>query len=119
MAAAVATIGALRAEGAIETMDRIGLALRAGIVEQAAGHGMEINYTGPPGHAVPDVCRRPGSRLASEFAAAAMRGGVYLHPRHNWFISAAMTDADVTRALTVTEQAFAAVAAVAHDNVAP
>ena len=60
-----------------------------------------------------------GHRLASEFAAASMRGGVYLHPRHNWFISAAMTDADVTRALTVTDHAFAAVAAVAHDNVAP
>ena len=60
-----------------------------------------------------------GHRLASEFAAAAVRGGVYLHPRHNWFISAAMTDADVSRALTVTDQAFAAVAAAAHQNFAP
>jgi len=38
-----------------------------------------------------------------------MRNGVYLHPRHNWFISAAMTQADLGRALTATEAAFAAV----------
>jgi glutamate-1-semialdehyde 2,1-aminomutase len=119
MAAGVATIAALRSEGAIETMDRVGRALSAGIIEQAAGHGLEINYTGPPAMPYLTFAGDQGHRLASEFAAAAVRGGVYLHPRHNWFISAAMTDADVSRALTVTDQAFAAVAAAAHQNFAP
>ena len=119
MAAGIATIGALRAEGAVETMDRIGSALRAGIADQAAAHSLQIHHTGPPAMPYLTFAGDHGHRLASEFAAAAIRGGVYLHPRHNWFISAAMTDADVTRALTVTDQAFAAVAAVADDNVAP
>jgi glutamate-1-semialdehyde aminotransferase len=38
-----------------------------------------------------------------------MRGGVYLHPRHNWFVSAAMTGADLALVLEATDQAFAAV----------
>ncbi|MGO8958601.1 MAG: aminotransferase class III-fold pyridoxal phosphate-dependent enzyme [Streptosporangiaceae bacterium] len=119
MAATVATIGAVRAEGAIETMDCVGSALRAGIVDQAATHGLQINYTGPPAMPYLTFAGDQGHRLASEFAAAAMRGGVYLHPRHNWFISAAMTEADVTRALAVTDEAFAVVAAAATDNLAP
>ncbi len=114
MAAGIATIGALRAEDAIETMDRIGGALRAGIVDQAASRGLDISCTGPAPMPYLTFAGDQGHRLASVFAAAAMRGGVYLHPRHNWFISAAMTEADVTRALAVTDEAFAAVAAVAQ-----
>jgi glutamate-1-semialdehyde 2,1-aminomutase len=114
MAAGIATIGALRAQGAIATMDRTGGALRAGIVDQAAAHGLDIRYTGPPAMPYLTFAGDEGHRLASVFAAAAMRGGVYLHPRHNWFISAAMTESDVTRALAVTDEAFTAVAAVAH-----
>jgi glutamate-1-semialdehyde aminotransferase len=36
-------------------------------------------------------------------------GHRHIHPRHNWFVSAAMTDDDVTRVLDATDQAFAAV----------
>jgi len=43
------------------------------------------------------------------FTARALRGGVYLHPRHNWFVSAAMTGADLALVLEATDQAFAAV----------
>jgi glutamate-1-semialdehyde 2,1-aminomutase len=119
MAAGIATIGALRAEGAIETMDQMGGALRAGIVDQAAARGLQISYTGPPAMPYLTFAGDQGHQLASVFAAAAIRGRVYLHPRHNWFISAAMTQADVTRALAVTDEAFAAVAAVAQQNFPP
>ena len=47
--------------------------------------------------------------LASVFAAAAARAGAYLHPRHNWFVSAAMTEADLAAALAATDAGFAAV----------
>ncbi len=47
--------------------------------------------------------------LASTFAAAALRAGAYLHPRHNWFMSAAMTEADIAAALAATDEGFAAV----------
>jgi glutamate-1-semialdehyde 2,1-aminomutase len=106
MAAAVATIGALRAEGAIAAMDRTGTALRAGILGQAAARGIEVNYTGPASMPYLTFARDVKHQQASAFAAAAMRHGAYLHPRHNWFISAAMTEADLDMALAATEAAF-------------
>jgi glutamate-1-semialdehyde 2,1-aminomutase len=109
MAAAVATIRSLRAEHAIETMDRLGRELRAGIMAQAAARGIEVSYTGPPAMPYLTFAGDRNHEQASAFAAAAMRNGAYLHPRHNWFISAAMTQADLGRALAATEAAFAAV----------
>ena len=109
MAAAVATIRALRAEHAVETMDRLGRELRAGIMAQAAARGIEVNYTGPPAMPYLTFVGDRDHQQASAFAAAAMRNGAYLHPRHNWFISAAMTQAELGRALVATEAAFAAV----------
>src|SRR5579862_4096146 len=48
MAAAVATITALKAEHAVETMHRMGTQLRDGIVDQARSWDLAVRYTGPP-----------------------------------------------------------------------
>jgi glutamate-1-semialdehyde 2,1-aminomutase len=40
------------------------------------------------------------------FAGACARRGVFLHPVHNWFLSAAHTERDIDQALDVAEQAF-------------
>jgi len=109
MAAAIATIGALRDEDAIAAMERTGLALRDGIAAQAAAHALEVNYTGPPQMPYLTFAGDRGHELASVFAAEAVRRGAFVHPRHNWFVSAAMTDDDVAAALAATDAAFAAV----------
>jgi glutamate-1-semialdehyde 2,1-aminomutase len=109
MAAAIATIGALRAQGAIEAMQRTGAALRDGIVAQAESWGLDIRYTGPPAMPYLTFAGDTDHVLAGEFAAEALRRGVYLHPRHNWFVSAAMTGDDLALALSATDGAFAAV----------
>ena len=49
--------------------------------------------------------------LANVFAQRSILGGVYLHPRHNWFVSGAMDEDDLARVLDVTESAFDEVAA--------
>jgi glutamate-1-semialdehyde 2,1-aminomutase len=116
MAAAVATIGALRDEGAIEVMDRMGTSLRAGILEQAAARGIDVNYTGPAAMPYLTFAGDRDHELGGAFAAAAIRSGLYVHPRHNWFISAAMTDADLAKALAATDEAFAAVQARQHQG---
>jgi len=116
MSASIATIGALRDEGAIETMDRLGIALRAGILEQASARGIEVNYTGPAAMPYLTFVGDRDHELGHAFAAAAIRAGLYLHPRHNWFISAAMTDADLAKALAATDEAFAAVQARQHEG---
>ena len=50
-----------------------------------------------------------GYELGNLFAAEAVRCGAYIHPRHNWFVSAAMTDDDLDQVLAATGEAFAAV----------
>ncbi|MET7999432.1 hypothetical protein [Nonomuraea glycinis] len=43
------------------------------------------------------------------FSRVALDNGVYIHPRHNWFVSMSHTDEMVARALSGTEIAFRAV----------
>ena len=109
MAAAIATIHALRDEGAIESMDRAGTALRDGILAQAASWGLDINYTGPVQMPYLTFAGDEEYALGRLFAARALERGAYVHPKHNWFVSAAMTDDDVAAALAATDEAFAAV----------
>jgi len=93
MAAAVATIGALR----------------EGIAAQAASRGLGIRYTGPDVMPYLTFAGDRNHELASVFAAAAARAGAYVHPRHNWFVSAAMTGEDLDRVLAASESGFSAV----------
>ena len=109
MAAAIATIKALGDEGAIEAMEAAGTALRDGIRAQAASWGLEVNYTGPVQMPYLTFAGDEDYALGRLFAARALERGAYLHPRHNWFVSAAMTDDDVAAALAATDEAFAAV----------
>jgi glutamate-1-semialdehyde 2,1-aminomutase len=109
MAAAVATIGALRDERSIQTMHRTGTQLRDGILAQARSWDLAVRYTGPPAMPYLTFAGDQDHELAGIFAAQALRGGAYLHPRHNWFVSAALTGDDLALLLTATDQAFAAV----------
>ena len=109
MAAAIATIGALRSEGAVASMERAGTALRDGILAQAAAWDLAVNYTGPVQMPYLTFAGDRDHELASVFAARGDARRRHIHPRHNWFVSAAMTDDDVTLALAATDEAFAAV----------
>src|SRR5262245_13259239 len=114
MAAALATLDALETERGIERMTRAGTLLREGLGRQARAHGLRIRQTGPV--QLPfltfkaDVAAGTFER-ANVFTGEAARRGVWLHPWHNWFLSAAHTDADVAFALEQTDAAFAAVRA--------
>jgi glutamate-1-semialdehyde 2,1-aminomutase len=108
MAAAVATIRALEAEDAIAAMRRYGTEIASGILGQAAAWGFEVNYTGPVQMPYLSFRDDRDHALASEFSAEAVRRGAFIHPRHNWFVSAAMTDEDVAGVLAATDGAFAA-----------
>lgn len=111
MAAAVATISELRETDALQRMADAGEQLRAGLATQAAAHGLEVRQTGPVQMPLLTFVRDDESlSLASAWTGEAVRRGVYLHPWHNWFTSAAHTPDVVARALERTDEAFAAVA---------
>jgi glutamate-1-semialdehyde 2,1-aminomutase len=109
MAAGVATIDALGAEDAVATMERTGQRLRDGLAAQAEAHGVPIRQTGPVQMPFMTIDGDEDFRLASLWTEVAARRGAFFHPWHNWFLSAAHTDADIDEALTATDEAFAVV----------
>ncbi len=111
MAAALATLQALREEDAVAVMHERGQALRDGLARQAARWEVPIRQTGPVVMPFLTFGGDRDFRLASVFTGEAIRRGAFLHPRHNWFVSAAMTGADVEHVLAATGHAFAAVRA--------
>jgi glutamate-1-semialdehyde 2,1-aminomutase len=110
MAAALATLDVLEAENGPEHMRAMGQRFRDGIAAQAAKHGVGVRQSGPPQMPTilfdddPDYVR--GSRFASE----ALQRGVYLHPKHNMFLSLAHKPSDIDFALSVTDDVFKIVA---------
>jgi glutamate-1-semialdehyde 2,1-aminomutase len=111
MAAAIATIHALRDEDAISAMTTAGNQFRAGIEQQSRDHGVAVNQTGPVQMPNLSFPRDVNFAKAFVFCAAAVENGTILHPRHNWFLSSAHTEADIDRALTATDAGFHAIRA--------
>ena len=70
----------------------------------------------------PARCRCPWSsstaiqelQLGNAFCAAALRHGIYLHPRHNMFLCAAHQPADIDRAIEAADAAMADIVATGH-----
>jgi glutamate-1-semialdehyde 2,1-aminomutase len=109
MAAAVAAINALRDEDAVAKMERIGNRLRDEFNQLARDIGVEIRQTGPvqmPNLSFPDDAE---FAKAAAFSSVMLERGVIVHPRHNWFLSAAHDDADVDRFLEAAEEGLQAV----------
>jgi glutamate-1-semialdehyde 2,1-aminomutase len=87
----------------------LGTRLQRTLEEQSRSHGVPAVCTGPP--AMLFLTFREDERFKRNriFAGACAERGVYLAPYHNWFLSAAHTEADIDRTLDVTDQAFACV----------
>ena len=56
----------------------------------------------------------PELKTANIFCAAALRHGIYLHPRHNMFLCAAHQATDIDRALEAADAAMRDTAQVAQ-----
>jgi glutamate-1-semialdehyde 2,1-aminomutase len=114
MAAALATLSVLEQEQGVERLNHAGQRLWDGIQERARERALPVNLTG---HVTMPYLTFPDDeehRLNAVFAAACAHNGVFLHPRHNWFVSMALTDQDVDFALMAIGEAFDSVAA--HDR---
>jgi len=111
MAAALATLDVLERSDALAHMTRMGLRLRAGLDEQARRHGVGLRQSGPPQMPLLLFEGDTTFERGMAFTDVALRHGVYLHPRHNMFLSLAHREADIDAALAATDVAMAAVAA--------
>jgi len=108
MAAAVATLDELERIDGPRVMRDLGQRFRDGIAKQATEACVGVRQSGPP--QMPTILFEDDADFAvgERFSAEALKRGVYLHPRHNMFLSAAHTADDIDFALEVTREAFAA-----------
>ena len=111
MAAALATLRVVQRDDVPARIERLGRMLRDGLAEGARRHGLGLRQTGPAQMPMVLFDDDPGARKGEVFCATALRHGVYFHPRHNMFLSAAHTEADIAAALEAAGHGFAAVAA--------
>ncbi len=113
MAAALATLARLDELDALARMERLGTRLRAGLAALAAQHGVGLRQSGPVQMPLFLFDRDPDFRIGGAFCRAALEAGAYLHPRHNMFLCAAHTEADMDRVLGAAEAGFRAVRRIA------
>ncbi len=109
MAAALATLGRVRDTDYLERMQRTGALLREGLARAAAASGYALRQTGPVQMPQVLVDGDPDFRRGFAFAGEMLRRGVYLHPWHNNFVCAALTEEDVAQVSAAAVDAFAAV----------
>jgi glutamate-1-semialdehyde 2,1-aminomutase len=111
MAAAIATLDELERIDGPRVMWDLGQRFRAGIANQAAEAGVVLRQSGPPQMPTILFDNDADFAMGERFSAQALKRGVYLHPRHNMFLSAAHTVDDIDFALEATQEAFAALRA--------
>lgn len=109
MAAALANLDLLEKNDGVRVMNELGGMLMNGLIERGKAFGYTMVATGPG--AIPFI------RFGIEknfmrfqvFCSEMTRRGHFLHPGHNWFISAAHTDKDIQETLDASEEVFAIV----------
>jgi glutamate-1-semialdehyde 2,1-aminomutase len=109
MAASLKTLEIFERDDTIGHIERIGQRFRDGLAAQASAHGQVLKQTGPAQMPTVLFADDPQVEKGRLFTVEALRGGAWLHPQHNMFLSAAHTDADIDRALQATDSAMAAV----------
>jgi glutamate-1-semialdehyde 2,1-aminomutase len=107
MAAAFACLQILKRENIPATLRETGELLMNGLVESGNRHGYAMRASGPAAVPFLSFVDDPSTRRRQRFCAEVTRRGAFFHPHHNWFISAALTPADIAATLTMADAAFA------------
>jgi glutamate-1-semialdehyde 2,1-aminomutase len=106
MAAALTTLKLVRESDYLERIDVLGMRLRDGLAERAGAAGFGLRQTGPVTMPLFLFDDDPDLRKGFCWSSAMLERGVYVHPFHNMFLCAAMTEADIDQALDAAEGAF-------------
>ncbi|MBL8553953.1 MAG: aminotransferase class III-fold pyridoxal phosphate-dependent enzyme [Phenylobacterium sp.] len=108
MAAALETLRLIRETDYLERITGLGERLRSGLAQRARAAGFGFRQTGPGVMPLFLFDDDPDLRKGFCFSSEMLNRGVYVHPWHNMFLCAAMTEADIDGALDAAEGAFGA-----------
>lgn len=111
MASSLATLRRIRDTDYLERIVALGGKLREGLAERAAREGFSIRQTGPVQMPLVLFDDDPDLRRGFFWCEAMLDRGIYMHPWHNMFVGAAMTEADIDGALDAATASFAALRA--------
>ena len=112
MAAAVATLKIVRRDDIPSRLAYLGRLLRDGLETRSRQFGQSIRQSGPAQMPTVLFDDDPDFRKGFAFCNAMLERGVYFHPKHNMFLCAAHTEADIAAALDAAEHSFSVVAAL-------
>ena len=111
MAAALKTMEIIERDAVIPALERQGQKLIEGMLQLGQAHGISLQASGPPAMPYLRVANDPSFRAQQALCAAAIQAGLYLHPHHNWFISAAHSPEIIETSLERFAQALQTLAA--------
>jgi glutamate-1-semialdehyde 2,1-aminomutase len=106
MAASLRTLELIRDTDYLERIITMGDRLRTGLDGLAAQHGFALRQSGPA--QMPQILFENDADMREGYywCARMVKHGVYVHPWHNMFLSAAMTDANIDFALGAAAESF-------------
>jgi glutamate-1-semialdehyde 2,1-aminomutase len=108
MAAALETLRLVRETDYLERLQSLGDRLADGLRERATAAGFGFRVSGPVQMPLFLFDDDPDLRKGFFWSSQMLARGVYVHPWHNMFMCAAMTEADIDAALDAAEASFAA-----------
>lgn len=108
MAASLTVLRILEDTDAIERINRMGRRWADELGRLGEASGFPVSVTGPPGLTYLSFDDDPDLYLMQHFAGEMIARGVFLHPYHHIFLTAAHTEDDIDRALETAAAAFEA-----------
>jgi glutamate-1-semialdehyde 2,1-aminomutase len=109
MAASLACLRVLERDQGIPHMLRLGKLLMDGLAAGAKRQGLQVRPSGPPSLPFMKFSNETDLLRQQRFCVEMVKRGVFFHPHHNWFISAALQEKDVEVTLQAADEAFAVV----------
>ncbi len=118
MAASLSTLKLIRSTDYLERLVALGDRLRAGLDRVARKHGFILRQTGPV--QMPQILfdNDPDMRHGYFWCARMITHGVYVHPWHNMFLSAAMNESNIDFVVDAADESFRELAHAA-DTLGP
>ena len=106
MAAALVTLRRIRESDYLERTVALGTQLRDGLDQSARKDGVNLRQTGPVQMPMITFGDDPDVRRGYFWCGEMLKHGIYMHPWHNMFLCAAMTEDDVAATVAAADEAF-------------